>query len=197
LPFLRWWAPAGDAVNVPFYRDVARQPGQTVWFYHAGQPFVGNHSINQSGIDLRLWPLLCARDGLHGFFIWSLMAFPFGFADARNPYDAPGYKLDDTRWGNGVWFYPGSRLTQAGYARNMAGPVASMRLKALRRGLQDAEYAWLLREKGSDAEVRAQLRKLIPRAFGEARAKQPADWSTRAADYENLRLWMAQRLGGQ
>ncbi len=35
----------------------------------------------------------------------------------------------------------------------LSGPVPSIRLKALRRGLQDYEYFWLLRQEGRGADA--------------------------------------------
>ena len=72
------------------------------------------------------------------------MCFAEGFQTTGfNPYDHPVYKHGETRWGNGVLFYPGSRLTMIGTLENIKGPVPSMRLKAWRNGLQLVEYCRL------------------------------------------------------
>ena len=60
---ISWWAPNGHALDLDFFRPFMHDPAQNIWFYHSGQPAVGNYSINQLGIDLRLWGLLCARYG--------------------------------------------------------------------------------------------------------------------------------------
>ena len=196
-PFISWWVPNGHALNVDFFKPIAAEPGQTVWFYHSGQPAIGNHTINQLGIDLRLWGLLCPRYGVEGSFWWSMMDFPKSYNEPDfNPYSNPSYKTNDPRWGNGVLFYPGSRLTKIGGLRNIQGPVASMRMKAYRRGLQDCEYCRLASGKGHGAEVDALLKKLIPAAFSEAPAKKVQGlWSQNPEDYYAMRRQLAQWIG--
>lgn len=198
-PIITWWTPNAHAMNVDFYNAIAGRPGRTVWFYHSGHPATGNHSLNQLGIDLRLWGLLCRRYDIDGSFWWSMMSFPQSWDDAEFiPYKYPTYKFSDTRWGNGVLFYPGSRLTLIGMARNIEGPIPSLRMKAYRRGLQDYEYCRLADEAGKRPEVDALLGALIPTAFSEATQKRkPGSWSKTPGDYYSLRLKLAELIEGQ
>lgn len=195
---IRWWVPNGHAVNVEWFEPIARDDRQWVWFYHSGQPAVGNHTINQTGVDLRLWGLLCRRYGLEGSFWWSMMNFAGRYDDPQfNPYDHPVYHRDDTRWGNGVLFYPGSRLTMIGAQRNIEGPIPSLRMKAYRRGLQDDAYCRLADRAGFSDEVDALLRRLIPAAFSEAPdAPVRGRWSHDPEEYYAMRRtlagWIAQ-----
>ena len=185
-PTIRWWVPNGHAVNLDFYRDIVAQPGQTVWFYHSGRPAIGNHSINQLGYDLRVWPLLCARYDLDGMFWWSMMNFAGRYdTEGFDPYAMPQYKTAETRWGNGVLFYPGSRLTTLGAHRNIAGPIPSQRMKAFRRGLQDFEYLWLARDRGHAEAANALLRELVPNGFSES-TKWRQNWSENPARLQRL-----------
>jgi hypothetical protein len=196
-PFIRGWAPNGHALNPAFFAALPPDPHRRVWFYHSGQPAVGNHTINQLGVDLRLWGLLCRRyPQVQGSFWWSMMNFAYRYDDRNfNPFDRPVYKRDETRWGNGVLFYPGSRLTQIGFPRNIAGPLSSLRMKAYRRGLQDYEYCRLADQAGQSAEVDALLNKLIPAAFTEAPARAvPGLWSHDPADYYRLRQQLAELI---
>ena len=195
-PVISWWAPNGHALNVPFYHKIAAQSGQHVWFYHSGHPAVGNHTINQLGIDLRLWGLLCRRYKVGGSFWWSMAAFGGRWDDpAFNPYENPVYKRGETRWGNGVLFYPGARLTMLGCRRNVAGPIPSLRMKAYRRGLQDYEYAWLADQRGHREDVDRLLKELIPTAFSEApQGRKRGRWSQNPADYYQLRRRLAELI---
>lgn len=189
---IRWWAPNGHALNTNFFKFVAEKPGQTIWFYHSGRPAIGNHTINQTGVDLRLWGLLCRRYRVNGSFWWSMMNFPGRFdAPGFNPYEHPVYNAKDTRWGNGVLFYPGMRLTMTGAKKNIEGPVSSMRMKAYRRGLQDFEYCWLADQAGQASQVDALLQSLIPQAFGDAAKLKKASWSESPADYDRARRRIA------
>lgn len=189
---ISWWVPNGHALNTRFFGNVADKPGQTIWFYHSGRPAVGNHTINQTGVDLRLWGLLCRRYRVNGSFWWSMMNFPRRFdSPGFNPYEHPVYDLKETRWGNGVLFYPGMRLTMIGAKKNIAGPVSSMRMKAYRRGLQDFEYCWLADEAGKSAQVDALIQALIPQAFSDAAPKKKATWSEKPVEYEVFRRGIA------
>ena len=194
--FITWWVPNGRALNPAFFGPIERQPGQTVWFYHSGQPAIGNHTINQTGIDLRLWGLLCWRYQIQGSFWWSMMCFPKPLFDPTfNPYQSPTYKAADTRWGNGVLFYPGSRLTLIGCRRGVDGPIPSLRMKAYRRGLQDYEYCWLARQRGKGPEADQLIRQLIPFAFADAPiGSVPGLWSKNTEDYYQMRLTLARMI---
>ncbi len=196
-PFISWWSPNAHALNLPFYQELAAKPGQRVWFYHSGHPATGNHAINQLGIDLRLWGLLCRRYGVDGSFWWSMANFGHRWDEAGfNPYENPVYRQGETRWGNGVLFYPGSRLTMIGYRRNIAGPIPSLRMKAYRRGLQDYEYCWLADRRGHAGEVDRLLEELIPAAFSEApTGRHQGLWSRGPADYYRLRRRLADLIG--
>ncbi len=191
-PIIRWWVPNAHALDPDFYHSLPVEKPQTVWFYHSGHPAVGNHTINQTGIDLRLWGLLGWRYQINGSFWWSMMSFPAASKRPNfNPYMVPVYNLNDTRWGNGVLFYPGSRLTMIGARRNIAGPVASMRMKAYRRGLQDYEYCRLASRGGAGTEVNAMLRQLIPDALAKARGDGAGRWRKRPSDYYAMRRHLA------
>jgi len=186
---LSWFAPNGHALNLKFYGPGKRRPGSRLWFYHSGQPAVGNHTINQLGIDMCTWGLLCRRYPVDGAFLWSGMCFAEGFQTTGfNPYDHPVYKHGETRLGNGVLFYPGSHLTMIGTLENIKGPVPSMRLKAWRNGLQLVEYCRLADTLGHKDEVNRLLKNLIPSAFSEADLETGiASWQKNPYQYYRLK----------
>ena len=192
LPFIRMWVPNGHAVDVGFYTDVKQSNHDaTVWFYHSGQPAVGNHTVNQTGIDLRTWGLLCWKYRLDGSFWWSMMSFG-GAPD--DPYNNPIYKKGEDRWGNGVLFYPGTKLDTIGFP-NIAGPVSSMRMKAYRRGLEDYEYLWLLSEKdGNKDRADLLLNAVLRSGFKQAKDRKKGDWSTDPDEWYHFRQEVAERI---
>jgi hypothetical protein len=80
-------------------------------------------------MDYRITPWLSWTLRLSGLLYWTTTYWP------NDPW------IDPVGWyyaGDGILFYPGSVV---GYD----GPVASMRLKALRDGMEDSEYLGLLR----------------------------------------------------
>jgi len=174
---IRLWAPNAHAADTDFLagREAA---GERTWFYHSGHPAIGAHAINLTGIDMRTWGVAAARYGRRGQLMWAV-----NFGSAIDPYADPTWNTDDDRVGNGLMVYPGDRLVDIGYPVS-PGPVPSMRLKAWRRGLQDAELYLLARERdpvGADRLIAT----LVPRAFTDAVeaddatpawARDPADW---------------------
>ncbi len=174
---IRLWAPNASAADVPFLK--ARQAaGDSIWFYHSGHPAIGVHSINASGIEMRTWGMAAARYGFDGQFMWAV-----NLGSDERPFAEPSYKPDDDRFGNGVMVYPGNQLPKIGYPAT-PGPLPSMRLKAWRRGLQDAELIQLVRN-GANAEavqtMEAELTTLFPRGLSEGTGKaawqqSPAAW---------------------
>jgi hypothetical protein len=161
---VRLWCPNGRAASPAFLARRAAL-GERVWFYHDGQPHVGVHSINASGVEMRTWGVIAARYGIHGQLVWAV-----NFGDREDPYARPSYKREDDRFGNGTMVYPGAKLGRAGFP-SAPGPIPSMRLKAWRRGLQDADLASVARAAGRGAEVDALLREIVPRALGEGRGR--------------------------
>ncbi len=171
---IRLWCPNARAADPAFLRNRSRQ-GERSWFYHAGHPAIGVHAINASGIDMRTWGLVAARYELQGQLMWAL-----NYGDPEDPYRYPSYRRQDDRFGNGVLVYPGAMLPHIGH-KVSPGPVPSMRLKAWRTGLQEAELVLLSRAKGRGEEVDRLLARYIPAALAEAGGK--ASWSSNPADW--------------
>jgi hypothetical protein len=158
---IRWWCPNGGACN-PGFLTPREKEGETVWFYHSGHPCIGVHGVNATGVELRTWGTICWRYKVNGSFWWAM-----DMCDAKTPMIKPCYKPGDTRWGNGVLFYPGARLPDVGLPA-IDGPLSSLRMKAYRRGLQDYEYGWLLKQQGKEADADQIIKKIIPVALTEA-----------------------------
>ncbi len=164
---IRLWAPTARAADPAFLRARVAA-GERAWFYHAGHPYIGTLVVNAPGADLASWPLVAARHGLSGFFVWAA-----NLGDARAPFSRPTYKEKDDRFGNGTLLYPGPALPQVGLPA-LAEPLPSMRLRALRRGMYLADLVAIARTRGDAAEVERALERFIPRALGEG--KGAASW---------------------
>lgn len=181
---IRLWSPSANSANVTYLAD-RKKAGSTIWFYHSGHPAVGIHSINASGIEMRSWGVITARYNFDGHFMWAL-----NLGDEDQPYHYPSYKKTDDRFGNGTLVYPGNKLDTIGL-KAVPGPIPSMRLKAWRRGLQDAELIFLARKAGYEKEVDQRLKKLIPDALSEGWAK--ASWSEDAEDWIEFHRWLLEK----
>jgi hypothetical protein len=90
--------------------------------------------------------------------------------------------------GDGTFFYPGT-TARVGGSHDI--PVASIRLKMIREGMEDYEYLKLLSDLGGEADARAIAAKLFPHAYETA---QSADdlYAARA----QLASLIVQRSGG-
>ena len=101
-------------------------------------------------LSYRIAPWLNRRYGVTGLLYWTTVCWS---APPRNPWDSPGFRIDFN--GEGALFYPGE---DAG----IDGPVASIRLKNLRDGMEDYEYFVLLEKVRGQAMVDALVRSIVP-----------------------------------
>jgi hypothetical protein len=98
----------------------------------------------------RIAPWLNRRYAISGLLYWSTVYW--GSPD-RNPWEDPGFRV---RWnGDGALFYPGGDV-------GVEGPIASIRLKNLRDGMEDYEYFALLEQRGGKDAVEAIVREAVP-----------------------------------
>jgi hypothetical protein len=101
-------------------------------------------------LSYRIAPWLNRRYGATGLLYWATC---FWGNPPRDPWDNPTY---GDHWnGEGLLFYPG---TEAG----IDGPIASIRLKNLRDGMQDYEYFALLESLGGGDVVADIVREAVP-----------------------------------
>ena len=79
-------------------------------------------------------------------YLEKLWSDPMNFDESRKK----GYPMADSIRinGDGLLFYPG-------YDAGIDGPIASFAMKSLRRGAQDYEYLWLLKQAGKEKDTEA------------------------------------------
>lgn len=142
LSHLNLWWPAFERL---------KEQGRTVWFYTCCHPQgrYPNRFLDQ--------PLLAARQlhwisylyDLDGYLHWGLN----WFAPGEDPYSEKGANQWSLPPGDGQVAYPGK-----------SGFLGSLRLSAMRDGLQDYEYLWTLEQK---------LRKLKSRLGSDGKWIEP------------------------
>ena len=101
-------------------------------------------------LSYRIAPWLNRRYGVTGLLYWAVV---YWGSPQRNPWDSPGFRIRFN--GEGALFYPGE---DAG----IEGPVASIRLKNLRDGMEDYEYFALLDKRRCSAVVDEIVRSAVP-----------------------------------
>ncbi len=185
LGFVDIWATTGGGY---FPRRMAERQklGEWTWFYQQHEPFVGGNSVNNEGLGLRTWGWIAWRYHTDGVFLW-----------AGNFWNADPYR-DPQNWsknllGNGILFYPGRLLGALGLPAK-PGPIASFRMKALRRGLLDYEYFQLLRSLGGDPDplVARVLHSALneeetDRSWQHSRWARHGDWVHDTAAWDRVR----------
>jgi len=70
--------------------------------------------------------------------------------------------------GDGVLIYPGEEKLHPEEDRGVAGPISTVQLANLRRGLQDHQYLTMARKLGLNAVVDEVLQSVVPRVFSDA-----------------------------
>jgi hypothetical protein len=120
--------------------------GQEVWWYtyaNARVADIPNFVIEKPNTDQRVWGWLMERWNVDGLMNWALNQWVVAGSPStyRDPYQDPLSRSTRTRKANGdssliyPGYYPGYGLTDP-----YAAPVSSLRLEALRDGLEDREY---------------------------------------------------------
>jgi hypothetical protein len=111
--------------------------------------------------------------------------------DNRGQPDKP---LDDQGYshGDGVLLYPGEEKLHRDEDRGLPGPVATVQLANLRRGLQDHQYLTLAMRLGQAAVVNTAVKAIVPRVFSEA--GESVSFPETGDPYENVRLSLARAI---
>jgi hypothetical protein len=163
------WDIAGDHMDVPALRG-RQAAGDTVGFYQGGEPFQGGEALDDDGLALTTWPWIAWRYGLDRLFLYNMTEWTYFRLDrSASPWSGGKREIWENplnqSWqtnSQGVLVYPGPYV-------GIRGVVPSIRLKQVRRGLQDYEYLWLVaRRDGGRAKADAVARRLVPRALHEA-----------------------------
>lgn len=177
----------GDQVDIymhptvfPAMRDAGR-PGQRWWTYNGTWPRAGSSIIDGPGTSYRVLGWIQERYAVELWHIWEVLYFEdrynkhLGNDVLTNPltFDQRGMVADAPDWcnGDGLLAYPQVR--------------PSLRLKALRRGLQDR--ALIRKLAGCGGDVAGLLRRVVPRALGDAADTGAASWSLSEAPFEVAR----------
>jgi hypothetical protein len=106
----------------------------------------------------------------------------------------PNKPLEDQGYvhGDGVLLYPGEEKLHPDEDRGLPGPVATVQLANLRRGLQDHQYLTLARRAGQRTAVDAALSAIVPRVFSEAGSS--VSFPETGDAFETVRLALARAI---
>jgi hypothetical protein len=176
------WCAAAQAYD-PSRAAKERAKGRRYWFYNGRRPETGAQLIDTPAVDMRINPWAAFEDGVDVYFYWHSVHWrhnsqkvgdrdqnvwldPVTF-DNRGQPNKPASSQGFAN-GDGVLLYPGEEVVHPDQDRGVPGPVASIQLLELRRGLQDHALLTLAKSKGLGAEVDAALAAVVPKVFTEA-----------------------------
>jgi hypothetical protein len=202
---------AADAV-------IAAEPTRRLYAYNGERPASGSIAIEDDGVALREEPWGQYKKKIDRWFWWEATYYNdnqqgLGQVDLFNSADTFGIAKSDPSYGttggangNGVLMYPGTDVLFSSSSYGIAGPIASLRLKHWRRGLEDVDYLTLAAAK-DPAAVDALVSKMVPSVLWEQQCHDPVSdcsytyapitWSDNPDDWEAARSALAHIIDGQ
>lgn len=209
-------APAVDIwAAVPGHYDIARAAseraaGKQSWFYNGGRPFMGAIVIDAPATDPRVVGWAAFKHGADGYFYWHAAHWrhnsqkKIGDRDQNvwvNPitFDNRSETKPDQGFinGDGVLIYPGQERLHPDQDRGIAGPISTIQMANLRRGLQDHLLLTMARRAGANEVADRVVQQLVPRVLGEADPNAAVAFSEDGDAYEEARQQILRALAAR
>jgi hypothetical protein len=193
--------------------------GNAPWMYNGKRPASGSFATEDTGVALREIPWGQYKMGVGRWFFWESTYYndyqggrgqTNVFRTAQTFGSAPSYNdvLGETGWnhsnGDGVLFYPGTDMVFSNESLGLAGPIASLRLKHWRRGIQDIDYVTMAAAI-NPTRTRQIVEALVPKALWEVGVADQNDptwqrtntgWNPDPAAWEAARAELAAIIEG-
>ena len=194
-------------------------PGKEFYMYNGYRPWSGAFQTEEDGVGLLVNPWAQFKKGISRWFFWESTywynfqgdhtqinvfnrAQNFGY---NNNFDSiQGDKGFAYANGDGLLFYPGTDSVYKSESYNINGPIASLRMKHWRRGIQDADYLALAKAIDSTATYKI-IDSVVPKILWECDVTDHSDptwlvdgihWSVNPDAWENARKKLAKIIGG-
>ena len=201
-----WAKGTGDPALWEAALDWYGQPGRERCLYNAARPWTGSFATEDDGTALLATAWTQHKLGIDRWFFWESTYYDnsqggtgdtnvFQQAHTFGGDTGPDEVVGRTGWnysnGDGVLFYPGTDLRFPEESYGIDGPIASLRLKHWRRGLQDGQYLALAAAIDPDATA-ALVAERIPSVMHELGVADLSDptwvradisWSTDPDDW--------------
>jgi hypothetical protein len=192
----------GDGVLTGYNSSIAKQRkalGEKIALYNGTRPGFGQTELLDDFLtDNRVNPWIAFKYDIDQYFLW-IVGFITGLPVDRNVWvDNFNGTLTSRSWAEGQYVYPGEDIKHPADSRGVKGPIASMRMKNFRRGMQDYEYLWLARRAGVSVDtLNAILNSVVPAALDEVQQSSQPRFAERGYLYEAARRRLAELLGRQ
>ncbi len=184
-----------DGVDLAVLPELKKK-GVDHWFYNGNRPRYGSTILEGAAVDFRVNSWILYKYGINTWFIWQSTHWQHNKQGPKrrlhqNVFANPLTFINDEKQsgnGDGVLFYPGHMPFYPEEDRGLNALFASIRLKNIRRGQQDAALMWLVEQKLGREKVKAIINKCVPRALSEVPMNERVSWSENGDDYEKVRL---------
>ncbi len=209
---------AADTALTQTAVDEMREQGKKLYLYNAKRPQTGTFATEDDGTALRELAWGQFKKGIERWFFWESTYYNnyqggIGetnvFASAQT-FGAQGRVSAEPRAisfgktsrnysnGDGVLFYPGTDVIYPEDNYDARGPIASLRLKHWRRGIQDMDYVTLAM-RVNPTRTMAIVNRMVPKALWENGSETvdshwvrgPISWSIDPDDWERARAELA------
>ncbi len=159
----------------------SRAAGNKVFMYNASRPASGSVAIEDDGVAMREVAWGQVKKHIDRWFIWestyynndqgrqgqtNVFRTAQTFGKASHVSESLGNTDGNYGNGEGVLFYPGTDRIFSQDSYELEGPIASLRLKHWRRGIQDADYLALAR-KIDARRTDAIIQRMVPKVLWE------------------------------
>jgi hypothetical protein len=182
--------------------------------YNGKRPANGSFATEDDGVALRETAWAQYKKGIQRWFFWESTYYndnqggrgQVNVMQNANTFGGTPHAdtvLGESGWnhsnGDGVLFYPGTDKSFPSDSYGLPGPIASLRLKHWRRGIQDVDYLTLAKAI-NPAAVQAIVAQMVPKAgweYGVSQASDPTwvktdiSWSLNPDDWEAARAALA------
>jgi len=183
-----------------------RARGREMWPYNGCRPRAGSLVIDAPATDARMHGWATYKHEIPVYFYWHAAHW------FHNQQAAPEHNRLQNVWsdprtfvkryngglwignGDGVLVYPGEERLHDEEDRGIAGPVSTIQMANLRRGVQDHLYLSMAARCGREDVVRAALQAIVPAVFMDAGEKP--SFPERGDAYEEARRELAEAIAG-
>ena len=201
------------------WQQFSNDASKRVWHYNGNRPATGSFATEDDGVALRALAWTQYKKGIDRWFFWEATYYNnyqgntgqtdvFERALTFGDFDEVDSVLGETGWnysnGDGVLMYPGTDTLYPQSSYGVEGPIASLRLKHWRRGVQDHQYLSMAAAL-EPARVNQIVEARIPKVLWEIGVEDVNDptyvltdisWSTDPDEWEAAREELAQIIAG-